>query len=159
MKSVIACDVAPIKKVRPQDMSKYEAMALGSPIWFERDPANVKIFTQDMPRMEGKHSILFNTHGEAPTSHFWSMSKNILKKGMIIIGKNDWYGPDRISAHHDTPHMGTGHADEIDLMETWAFGRQMAEYSVSIYAGEKELIPEIPDPLAGDADMWSAPID
>ena len=140
MKSVIACDVAPIKNVKPEDMSKYDVMALGSPTWFERDPANVKIFTNHIPRMDGKHCIFFATHGGAPTGHFWSMSRNILKKGMTIIGWNDWYGPDRISAHHDSPHMGTGHPDEIDLMEAEAFGRQMAEYSKRIYAGERDLI-------------------
>lgn len=144
MKSVIACDIAPIKKVMPEDMAGYDLIAVGAPNWYHREPANVKMFTNHMPRMDGKHCILFCTHGEAPTGQFWSMSRNILKKGMTIIGWNDWYGDSTHVLHALQPYGTHGHPDRIDLMEAEAFGREMAECSMRIYAGEKALIPEIP---------------
>ncbi|MDB9823277.1 hypothetical protein OAC89_06230 [Deltaproteobacteria bacterium] len=153
MKSVIACDVAPVNKMKPEDMGKYDVMALGSPNWFHREVANTKVFTHDMPRMEGKHCILFATHGGQPTVMFWSMSRNILKKGMKIIGWNYWYGTSINTLHVAVPDRMHGHPDKIDLAEAEAFGRQMAENSVRIYAGEKDLIPEIPKPTSGEG-MW-----
>jgi flavodoxin len=86
MKSVIACDVAPLKKLDPKQMAKYDVVAIGAPNWYMREPAIVKLFSHDMPRMDGKHCIIFGTHGGMPRGQFWSMSRNMLKKGMTIIG-------------------------------------------------------------------------
>jgi len=144
MKSVIKCDVAPIKKVKPEDMAKYDVIAIGSPNWMHRVPGNILVFTHDMPRMDGKHCIIFGTHGMAPLGQFWAMSRNILKKGMTIIGWSDWFGEARTEGNQ--PHSAFGHPDSIDLAEAEAFGRQMAEYSVRIYAGERDLIPRVPTP-------------
>jgi ferredoxin/flavodoxin len=155
MKSLIACDVAPIKKVKPEDMGMYDVMALGCPVWAHREVIRTKILTHDMPRMDGKHAILFGTHGALPAGQFWGMSRNILKKGMTIIGWNDWCGPDLMLGHTAQPHTNFGHPDEIDLMEAEAFGRQMAEYSIRIYAGERDLIPEIPKPPKEETSLWS----
>jgi ferredoxin/flavodoxin len=155
MKSVIDCDVAPIKKMNPKDMSKYDVVAIGSPNWYMREVAVVKIFSHDMPRMDGKHCILFSTHGGAPVGQFWSMSRNMLKKGMTIIGWGDWYGADFMTPHSSIPDAEWGHPDEIDLAEAEAFGKKMADYSIRIYAGEKDLIPEIPKPDVGQNNLWS----
>jgi ferredoxin/flavodoxin len=155
MKSVIACDVAPVNKVKPEDMSKYDVMALGSPNWFHREVANTKVFTHNMPRMDGKLCVLFATHGGQPTVMFWSMSRNILKKGIKIIGWNFWYGTSINTLHVAVPDRMHGHPDAIDLAEAEAFGRQMAENSIKIYAGERGLIPEIPVPKAGESGMWA----
>ncbi|MDB9822845.1 flavodoxin domain-containing protein [Deltaproteobacteria bacterium] len=149
IKSVIPCDVAPVKKMDPKEMGKYDVVAIGAPNWYHREPVNVKMFTNNMPRMDGKHCILFNTHGTQPVSFFWAISKNMLKKGMTIIGWNDWYGDCTHYMSAGQPYITHGHPDEIDLMEAEAFGRQMAENSIRIYAGEKALIPVIPTPPGG----------
>lgn len=156
MKSVIACDVVPIKKMNPKKMRKYDVLAIGSPNWYMREVAVLRRFTHDMPRMDGKHCILFCTHGGQPVGQFWSMSHNVLKKGMTITGWSDWEGPDMLSPHQIVPHMSWGHPDAIDMAEAEAFGKLMAEYSLRIYAGETELIPEIPTPVAGQNSLWSA---
>ena len=156
MRSVIACDVAPINKVRPADMAKYDVMALGSPNWYFRVPSNVNAFTHDMPRMDGRHCIIFGTHGGMPIGQFWSMSRNIFKKGMTIIGWSDWYGSDFLTPHSCVPDGEWGHPDSIDLAEAEAFGKRMAEYSVKIYAGETDLLPDrTPAPDKGENTLWN----
>lgn len=157
MKSLITCDVAPIDSVKPADLAGYDVVAVGSPNWFKREPANVTLFLCDMPRMDGKHCILFGTHGNQPYGQFWSMARKVLKKGLTIIGWNDWYGSDLL--HGAQPDGEWGHPDEIDLAEAAAFGRQMAAYSKRIYAGEKELIPEIPAPDRGKKNLWAPDTD
>lgn len=156
IQSVMQCDVAPVKKIKPQDMAKYDVVALGAPIWLHREPANIKIFTNSMPRMEGKYLVLFTTHGTQPFSIFWTMSRNLLKKGMTIIGWNDWYGDATHVLHATQPYITYGHPDGIDLDEAEAFGVEMAERVRKIAAGEKSLIPEIPTPGFDESSLWSA---
>lgn len=156
MSSVIPCDVAPIKKLKPKNMAKYDVMAVGSPNWYMRVPANVLIFTHDMPRMDGKHCVLFGTHGSGGPGMFWIMSKNILKKGMSIIGWSDWYGSDFLTPHSCVPDGEWGHPDRIDLAEAEAFGRRMAINSIRIYNGETGLLPDgIPTPDVGGSSLFS----
>jgi len=161
MRSVIPCDISPlapakVAKVKPEDMAKYDVIALGAPNWYMRVPANVLCFTHDMPRMDGKHVILFGTHGSGGPGMFWIMSKNILKKGMSIIGWSDWYGADFLTPHSSVPDGEWGHPDSIDLAEAEAFGRKMAENSIRIYAGERSLLPdEIPAPDVGGNSLFS----
>ena len=157
MRSVIPCDVAPINKIKPADMAKYDVVALGAPNWYMRVPVNFLIFTNDMPRMNGKHCIMFGTHGSGGPGMFWIMSRNILKKGMKIIGWSDWYGSDFMTPHSEVPDGEWGHPDSIDLAEAEAFGRRMALNSRRIYAGESNLLPdEIPTPEMGGRSLFSA---
>jgi flavodoxin len=92
MKSVMACDVAPIKKMDPQKMARYDVIAVGGPIWYFRETANLRLFVYNMPRMDGKLCVTFCTHGTNPDGFFYSLSTQILKKGLKIIGWDDWYG-------------------------------------------------------------------
>lgn len=157
MNSVIPCDVIQLTKLNPKKMAKYDLVALGSPNWSMRTPIVVWTFTHDMPRMDGKHCVLFSTHGTRPIGQFWFVSRNLLKKGMTVIGWGDWYGA---SLGERTPHLAWGHPDSIDLAEAEAFGKYMAESSVRIYAGETELIPELPrsDVRYGSAENQWTPL-
>jgi ferredoxin/flavodoxin len=155
MKSVITCDVVPITKMDPKKMAKYDVVAIGAPNWYMRVPANVLKFIYDMPRMDGKHGIVFGTHGGGGPSMFWVMSRNLLKKGMTIIGWSDWSGTDMLTPHNCVPDAGWGHPDLIDLAEAEAFGKRIAEHSVRIHAGETELIPEVPKPELGGDSLFS----
>jgi ferredoxin/flavodoxin len=157
MKSVIPCDIVPIKKMDPKKMAKYDIMAIGSPNWYMREVAVCRTFTDDMPRMDGKHCVIFGTHGGQPFGQFCGLSRNPIKKGMTVIGWSDWFGADFVTPHQTVPHPAWGHPDSVDLAEAEAYGKQMAEYSIRIYAGEKDLIPELPRPDAGTNTLW-API-
>lgn len=153
MKSVMECDVAPIKKMNPKKMAKYDVVAIGGPIWYFRETANLRNFVYNMSRMDNKLCILFCTHGTNPDGFFYSLSTHIIRKGFTIIGWDDWYGGCSHVLHQPSPYFTDGHPDEIDLKEAEAFGRSMAERSQKIYAGEKGLIPEIP--TGADADsLW-----
>jgi ferredoxin/flavodoxin len=144
MSAIMPCDVAPFKKIDAKTMAKYDVVAIGSPIWYFRETANTRIFINDMPRMDGKLCVPFCTHGTNPDGLFYSMSTMILKKGMRIIGWGDWYGGCSHVLHQPSPYFTDGHPDEIDLKEAENFGREMAERAQRIYAGARDLIPEVP---------------
>jgi flavodoxin/ferredoxin len=145
VKSVMDCDVSPIDKIDPKKMDKYDFIVIGTPIWFFRETANVRLFIYHMPNtMAGKLCAIFCTHGTEPSGTFNSLSQPIKKKAMTIIGWNDWYGDTTQYIHALQPYITHGHPDDIDLKEAEAFGREMAERAEKIYSGDKSLIPELP---------------
>lgn len=153
MKSVFDCDVAPLKKIDPKEMAGYDVVAIGGPIWYYRETANLRLYIYGMPRMTGKPCILFCTHGTQPSGFFNSLMQPVRKKEFTVIGWRDWYGGASHVLHMPSPYVTDGHPDEIDLEEAEAFGREMAERAERIHAGEKNLIPEIPS--GPDADpLW-----
>jgi flavodoxin/ferredoxin len=161
MKSIIECYVAPIKKIDPKEMDRYDVIAVGGPIWYYRETANLRQFLYNMPHMAGKLCITFCTHGSQPDGFFFSIAQPLFKKALTIIGWNDWYGACSHVLHMPKPYHTDGHPDEIDLQEAEAFGREMAERAVRIIAGERNLIPDIPtgpdaDPLWIDHNRSSA---
>jgi flavodoxin/ferredoxin len=156
MKSVIACEIAPVNKLKAADMGKYDVIAIGAPNWYMRVPANVLSFIMAMPLMTGKHAVIFGTHGSGGPGMFWNLSRNILKRDFTVIGWSDWYGSDFMTPHSSVPDGEWGHPDYIDLTEAEAFGKLMAEYSQRIYAGETDLLPEdIPAPDMGGDSLFS----
>jgi flavodoxin/formate hydrogenlyase subunit 6/NADH:ubiquinone oxidoreductase subunit I len=152
MKAVIDCDVAPIKKIDPKKMGRYDVVAIGGPIWYFREPANLRLFVYNMPHMAGKLCSIFCTHGAMPSHFCYSIGQPLRKKAFTVIGWNHWYGTCP-SMYYPHPYFTDGHPDEIDLKEAEDFGRETAERAKRIYAGEKDLIPEIPS--GPDADpLW-----
>jgi flavodoxin/Fe-S-cluster-containing hydrogenase component 2 len=153
MKSVIDCDVAPIKKIDPKEMAKYDVVAIGGPIWYYRETANLRLFIYKMLPMTGKPFILFCAHGTQPSGFFHSLMQPLRKKEVTVIGWHDWYGGASHVLHMPSPYVTDGHPDDIDLNEAEAFGKEMAKRAQRIYAGERNLIPEIPS--GPDADpLW-----
>ncbi|HJX03377.1 MAG TPA: flavodoxin domain-containing protein [Dehalococcoidia bacterium] len=159
MKKVLGnCDLSSISEISPQDMGKYDVVGIGAPIWYFREPANVRLFIYNMPDMNGKLCFPFCSHGTAPFGIFFSMVPALQKKGLSIIGYNDWYGSVYQVLHAAKPYFTDGHPDEIDLQEAEAFGREMAERARRITAGEKDLIPSLPKGASADTTFQPHPL-
>jgi ferredoxin/flavodoxin len=154
MKTVIGdCEIASIKEANPQDMTKYDLIGIGGPIYWFRETANVRLFIYKMPEMEGKLCFPFCTHGSAPSGFMFSIDWALRQKGLQIIGWKDWYGSVYNSIGQPKPYFTDGHPDAIDLKEAEEFGRQMAQRAQGITSGETNLIPEIPKGPEADA-LW-----
>jgi flavodoxin/formate hydrogenlyase subunit 6/NADH:ubiquinone oxidoreductase subunit I len=153
MKEVIECDIASVKNIDPKEMEKYDVIAIGGPIWYYRETANLRLFIFKMPNMAGKLCVPFCSHGAAPSGFFFSLAQPLRKKGFTIMGWNDWYGSVFHVLHMPKPYLTDGHPDEIDLQDATAFGREMAGRAIKITNGERNLIPDIP--TGPDADpLW-----
>lgn len=146
------CDIAPINKINPQDMAKYDLIGIGGPIWYFRETANLRLFIYNMPRLEGKLCLPFCCHGSAPSGFMFSTTWALRRKALTIIGYKDWYGSVHNVLSMPKPYFTDGHPDTIDLREAEEFGREMAERARRIASAETGLIPELPkgpeaDPL------------
>lgn len=144
IKQVMECDVASVKEVNPRDMGKYDLIGIGSPIWYFRETANVRAFIYNLPDMTGKLAFVFSVHGTMPFNIFRSMIPPVQRKGLTIIGWNDWFGANFYTLPAPKPYPLDGHPDALDIKEAEDWGREIAERAQRIYAGEKDLIPAIP---------------
>jgi NAD-dependent dihydropyrimidine dehydrogenase PreA subunit len=147
------CDILTIKEANPKRLYEYDLIGLGSPIML-KEPPNVTAFISNMRCVGGKHVFSFCTHGAVEVFYHPSVVPRLRKKGLVVIGWNDWYGG-AWALDMPTPYATDGHPDEIDLKEAEDWGREMAWRSQRIYAGETSLIPDEPPPpisLPGWAD-------
>jgi NAD-dependent dihydropyrimidine dehydrogenase PreA subunit len=108
------------------------------------EPTNVRIYLRKLPDLKGKLVFPFCTHGSWPEGFMYWVVPALQKKGLTIIGYNDWYGGCHQIPYIFTVHPCEGHPDEIDLKEAEKFGREMGERARRIAAGETNLIPELP---------------
>jgi flavodoxin len=140
----VQCDLVHVKDIDPKDLSQYDLIGLGSPVWMGGFTPNVRIFVESIPKQNGNHIFSFNTHGVMPELYFPTVIRKLEMKGFTVVGMKDWFG----SVHFQVafkPYFTDGHPDEIDLKEAENFGREMVETSKRISAGESNLIPPLPD--------------
>jgi flavodoxin/NAD-dependent dihydropyrimidine dehydrogenase PreA subunit len=136
-------DIAALKEISPKDLVKYDLIGLGSPVWGYKETPNMTAFINDIAGVKGKHAFPFCTHGTQPSGFMQHMIPALKRKGLIVVGFNDWYGG-CINQVLPKPYFTDGHPDDIDLKEAEDFGREMAERSQRIYSGETGLIPKLP---------------
>ncbi len=138
------CDLVPFKQINAFDLSRYDLIGLGTPVWNGGFPPNVRIFVENLPSQKGRHIFSFCTHGIMPELYFPSVTRKLAMRGFTVIGMADWYGSVHIQVL-PKPYFTDGHPDEIDLRQAEAFGRRMIDTSRRISAGETDLIPPPPD--------------
>ncbi len=138
------CDIVPIKQVDIRRLPDYDLIGIGSPVWAQGIPLNVRLFLYTMPFLYRKHAFAFCTHGAAPGKYVPLASRYLASRGLTVIGGRDWYGSLGLAVS-PSPYLTDGHPDEIDLREAEEFGKEMAEISRRISAGESKLIPPLPE--------------
>ena len=138
------CDIARLQDVDTEDLTKYDLIGLGAPVWHRREPVHVMNFIEyTMNSLEGKHGFAFCTHGLLPGRFLARVISIMTQKGLIAVGWNNWYCSVTMP-EKPKPYFTDGHPDEIDLDEAINFGREVVERSRKIYAGESQLIPALP---------------
>ena len=138
------CDIVPIKAANPRRLYEYDLIGLGSPV-MDTEPANVTAFINNLRFIGGKHAFSFCTHCTMGYIYNPRVVPQLRKKGLVVIGWNDWYGSSWGPTPMPTPYPTDGHPDEIDLKDAEEWGRQLVWRSQRIYAGENQIIPEGPE--------------
>lgn len=138
------CDIARLQDVGVEDIARYDLIGLGSPVWHRREPVNVLNFIEyTLTSQEGKHAFAFCTHGLYPGLFIGRVVPALTLEGLTVIGWKNWYGSVWVP-EHPKPYFTDGHPDAIDLAEARSFGKEMAERSRRVAAGETHLIPVLP---------------
>lgn len=138
------CDLKTVAEADPEQVHNYDLIGIGSPVWCGAEPPNIRRFIEAVPLQQGRHIFCFNTHGVMPEQYFPTVVRRLKGRGFTVIGMEDWFGDVHFQVA-PSPYYTHGHPDEIALAEAEAFGREMAEASRRISAGESHLIPEVPE--------------
>ncbi|MEW6684685.1 MAG: EFR1 family ferrodoxin [Candidatus Edwardsbacteria bacterium] len=118
-------DLALLQDYDPQELGKYHLIGLGTPVFYFREPINVKHFLKEIP--QGLHGsfFLFATAGSQPGNIFPNMAKILRKKGIKVLGTFWCKGCDTYQAFEELPPTARGHPDDDELRAAQRFAREM----------------------------------
>lgn len=137
------CDIFRLREIQPQNLSEYDLIGLGSPVWNGRASVNMEAFINKLPPLEGKQAFFFCTHGTLPGAIFLNTLPALQSKKLAVIGWHNWYGSCSLP-YYPKPYWTDGHPDAIDIKEAEDFGIHIGERSLKIFGGASGLIPELP---------------
>ena len=135
------CDLTSLTDVKPESLADYDLVGLGCPVFYYNAPYNVRDFMQGLPELADSQWFVFCSHGSVMGNSLILMAEALMKKGIRVVGYHDTYADGTIP-FYPYPTLTTGHPDEREYEEARAFGREVAERSRRIAAGEQGLIPE-----------------
>jgi len=136
------CEIAAISDVDPGTLHEYDLIGLGCPVFYGKEPLNVRGFVEELPEMKGKHWFVFTTHASTIGIAMISMAQGLESKGGVIVGSHDTYA-DSTAPFIPYPTLTTGHPDEQEYEEARVFGRDLVDRAQRIADGGKNLIPSL----------------
>ena len=140
------CDLKPLSEVDVKSLADYDLVGLGCPVFYYKEPFNVRSFMEGLPELKGKHWFVFCTHGSVLGNTLVSMRDGLKRKGILVVGYHHTYS-DGTLPFYPYPTLTTGHPDALEYEEARAFGKEVADRSRRIAGGETSLIPE-PAPVS-----------
>ncbi len=135
------CDLLTLREVKTDSLADYDLVGLGTPVFYYNAPFNVREFMQGLPQLPDRQWFVFCSHGSVMGNTLIYMAEALMAKGIRVVGYHDTYSDGTIP-FYPYPTLTTGHPDEEEYEEARAFGREIAERSRCIAAGEPGLIPE-----------------
>lgn len=127
----IDLDVRPVEDVTPDDLLDYEALIMGSPVYFgtmaaelkELIDESVKHFTEFDGRLGGAFASSGAAHGGNETT-ILDICKALMVHGMIVKGvaEGSHYGP-----------VAVGSPGDEECEECRSYGREMAKLALRLF--------------------------
>ena len=120
-------DLQDIKEEQQRDVSGYDLLGIGSPVYVFRPPFIVTDYLNNLPDLEGLPTFTFLSHGTYRFDTFKSIQRVLIRKGAKETGYFHCYGADfwlgyLIEGYLFSPDHPT--SEELSLAED--FGNQVA---------------------------------
>ena len=145
-----SCEVEDLLQNDPSALGECDLLGIGTPVFYYKEPFHVADFMDALPAGKGKHAFVFVTHGSVPGVTLESMWKRLADKGYTVLGAHNSYA-DGYLPFYPYPVPTTGHPDEQDYSDAFAFGEKIADVSARVAAGDESLIPA---PLTAREGWW-----
>ena len=143
------CDpvhIPPIEKVGPEEWRDCDLFVLGTPVFYYKEPANVRAWIRSLAPRDPVPAFTFITHGGNPTNTLRRMQRLLRPKGARILGSFECFGYDTYPIYMKSFRQW-GHPDADDLAAAEEFGRGAARQAERFLAGEP--VPEASYPFVG----------
>lgn len=125
------CDIRTIDNIEAKSLFGYDLIGIGSPVFFYKEPFNVRDFIEALPEQDGRHWFIFCTHGNIVGNFFPSMIQLLEEKGATVIACHNSYANITVP-FYPRPSYTSGHPDAYDLEQAQAFGKNIAMLSSEI---------------------------
>ncbi len=143
-----SCEIADLSDVDKDKLAEYDLVGLGCPVFYLREPFNVREFMEELTGLKGKSWFIFCSHGSAMGETLLSMAECLEHQGIVVIGSHHTYA-DATLPFYPYPNYVTGHPDEQELQEARDFGKKIAECAKLVAGGDTSQIVK-PAPLTDD---------
>ena len=152
------CKLVSLSETQKEKLKDYDLVGLGCPVFYYKEPFNVRKFMEDLPELENKQWFVFCTHGSVMGLTLISMGRCLQEKGIDVIGSHHTYA-DGTLPFYPYPTVTSGHPDDRELAAAFEFGMHIAQCSLSVSIGNRSAIVQ-PAPLteewvAAEAEMLS----
>ena len=138
--------VRPIEKVGPEDWLAFDLVALGTPVFYYREPENVGAWIRRLAPRRPVPAFTFITHGGNPANTLRRLQRLLRPKGGRILESFECPGYDTYPIYLESfRQWGRPSAD--DLAGADGFGRAAARLAERSLAGE--AVPEASYPFVG----------
>ncbi|MCP3944102.1 MAG: 4Fe-4S dicluster domain-containing protein [Desulfobacteraceae bacterium] len=139
------CDLLKMEEVSAGSLTDYDLIGVGCPVFYFKEPFNVRHFIEGLPQQKNKHWFVFCSHGAVMGQTLLSMTKCLEKKDALVIGSHHTYA--NITVPFYPKHtLTSGHPDDLDLREAFQFGKAMVKCSNAVYSGDTSYITK-PSPV------------
>lgn len=152
------CDLISFENADAALLADYDLIGLGCPVFYYKEPFNVRDFMEALPSQKNRQWFVFCSHGAVLGRTLISMTECLEKKGALVIGSHHTYA-DITVPFYPQHTLTSGHPDDQDLLEAFNFGKDIIKCSKAVSDGDTECItkplPVSEDWAIGEADMLS----
>ena len=144
-------NLRPKYKNDPGDLSAYDNVFIGGPIWWGRPPYIIRTFLEAHPELAHKHLIPFGTHAGSGVSSYTSLLQEYFPEASIL----EALGISGVTAHNNASstrssveswlkRIGLDHesTDIQSVRQTRATGAQRYSLNGTRYAGNRDIYIE-----------------
>jgi len=152
IKEIGSCDLVSLRDADVNGLAGYDLVGLGTPVFYYKEPFNVRDFMEGLPELNGKQWFVFCSHGSVMGQTLISMKECLEKKGIKVIGSHHTYSDGTIP-FYPYPTVTTGHPDDREFEEAFEFGSSIVKCSRAVSRGDMSCV-EDPKPVPEE---WIAP--
>jgi flavodoxin len=134
------CEMTILKDAKTKSLSGYDLVGIGAPVFWYKEPSNVRDFIEGLPELNGQHWFVFCTHGNIIGNYFPSVAEKLQAKRATVIGFHNTYANITVP-FYPQPSYTSGHPDVVDFEQAKDFGKEIIKRSVKITNGDRDLIP------------------
>lgn len=125
------CDLKALQEVDVKYLASYDLIGIGAPVFFYKEPFNVRDFIEALPELGGQHWFAFCTHGNIVGNFFPSIINLLEGRNAVVIDCHHTYANITVP-FYPKPSYTSGHPDAYDLEQAKAFGKNVAQRSPEI---------------------------
>lgn len=135
------CDLIALADAESEALATYDLVGLGCPVFYYKEPFNVRDFIETLPQQDNRHWFVFCSHGAVMGQALYSMTRRLKSKGALVLGGYHAYA-DITVPFYPKHTLTSGHPDVADLQAAMDFGRAMVRCRQSVIDGRMDCIQE-----------------